>query len=270
MFINEQAAINDVQTNGAMVDGLELVFNLIAKFEVVERLYLRRPSVLQTHLNQSILTTYTSILEFLLEANRYFSQKTVVRVAKSVFRLEEMTTKFTCKITSNSEEVEKYVRLISGEIQGNTDTSVSKVIERLYVLESLSTGIDHIETRTASVQSMLDSEFYDLQKILAEISQPIVRITDQISALEDNLKEEERLKIFGWLSTVPYVSHHRGKIKTLLPGSGQWLLQKPQFIKWMNSSSSSILWLHGVSNSFDYLVFHSNQSVPEQPRHKQC
>ncbi|KAH7308794.1 hypothetical protein BKA65DRAFT_601650 [Rhexocercosporidium sp. MPI-PUGE-AT-0058] len=41
-----QASINDVQTNGAMLEGMELTFNLIPKSEVIERLYLHRASTL--------------------------------------------------------------------------------------------------------------------------------------------------------------------------------------------------------------------------------
>jgi len=76
-----QASINDVQTNGAMIDGLELVFKLIAKSEVIERLYLRRQSMLQLPLYRSIVTLYTSVLASLLESHRYFSQKSIKRIA---------------------------------------------------------------------------------------------------------------------------------------------------------------------------------------------
>lgn len=64
-----------------MIDGLELVFKLIAKSEVIERLYLRRQSMLQLPLYRSIVTLYTSVLASLLESHRYFSQKSIKRIA---------------------------------------------------------------------------------------------------------------------------------------------------------------------------------------------
>jgi hypothetical protein len=229
-----------------MLEGLELVFNIIGQFEVIERLYVRRPSSLQQQLNQTVLATYTSILEFLLDTNHYFAQRTLVRVAKSIFRLEDMTTKYISKITSKSNEVAKYVRLISGEIVGNTDDMVMKVDERLSTLVMHSQSLENIETRTSNVQDTIENDVRDLKNILRDLGQPITRFATQISAIQDNLRVDERLKIFEWLSTVSYMSYHRSKVKTLLPGSGKWLLQKPQFIKWMDASSSSILWLHGV------------------------
>jgi hypothetical protein len=56
----------------------------------------------------------------------------------------------------------------------------------------------------------------------------------------------ERLQVFEWLSSVKYMTHHRIKFKVLLPGSGQWLFEKQEFLEWRKSSVSSILWLHGI------------------------
>jgi hypothetical protein len=58
--------------------------------------------------------------------------------------------------------------------------------------------------------------------------------------------ESERLHVFEWLSSVKYMTHHRIKFKALLPGSGQWLFEKQEFLEWRKSSVSSILWLHGI------------------------
>lgn len=52
-----------------MVEGLELVFHLITKFEVVEHLYLGRSSSLHTQLDESIVTVYSAILEYLIEVS---------------------------------------------------------------------------------------------------------------------------------------------------------------------------------------------------------
>jgi hypothetical protein len=58
--------------------------------------------------------------------------------------------------------------------------------------------------------------------------------------------ESERLQLFRWMSTVPYNTHHKTIGKDFLPNSGLWLQQKTEFIEWMKSSVSSILWLHGI------------------------
>ena len=53
--------------------------------------------------------------------------------------------------------------------------------------------------------------------------------------------KEERLRILLWLSNVQYTKHHQSLSKGLLEGIGSWLLRKPQFLEWRNSSVSSVL-----------------------------
>ncbi|KAG4437473.1 hypothetical protein IFR05_007028 [Cadophora sp. M221] len=244
-----QASINDIQTNGAMLEGMELTFNLIAKSEVIERLYLRRVSTLQAPLDKSLVALYTSILEFLLESHRYFGQKTIKRIAKSVFQVEEFAASFISKIEGNMKEVESYVRLISGEIASQAETSLTDVSKRMTRLDLQSRKLDNVDTQLASVRDLMETNMRLLTDTLEELNQPINRIATHIRTLDDNLKEDERLKIFNWLSTVEYRSHHRSKVKILLPGSGQWLLRKQEFREWMSRSTSSILWLHGIPGS---------------------
>lgn len=62
--------------------------------------------------------------------------------------------------------------------------------------------------------------------------------------------ESERLEVFKWMSQIPFKTHHRTMGKDLLPKSGLWLLQKIEFIQWRKSSSSSIIWLHGIRKFF--------------------
>jgi len=68
---------------------------------------------------------------------------------------------------------------------------------------------------------------------LSDLEEPIKRIASQLSSIQDNLLEGERLKIFEWLTTVQYMSHHRSKSKELLAQSGGWLLQKSEFVEWL-------------------------------------
>lgn len=62
--------------------------------------------------------------------------------------------------------------------------------------------------------------------------------------------ESERRELFKWMSQIPYKTHHKTVGKNLLPKSGLWLQQKTDFIQWRKSSSSSILWLHGIRKFF--------------------
>jgi len=106
-----------------------------------------------------------------------------------------------------------------------------------------------IDSRTNSLQETVASRTTDLEVILKSLSDPINRMACQLSAIEDELREGDRLKFFDWLSTVQYMSHHRSKAKALLPVSGEWVLRSPKFVEWLGSSTSSILWLHGIPGS---------------------
>jgi hypothetical protein len=100
-----------------------------------------------------------------------------------------------------------------------------------------------------------------LKNILHKLDQPIMQMADQISTIKDRFDSkfipvsrwrcsfftgEERIKVFRWMSEIEYRSHHDEHSKDLLPGSGQWLIESRDFIKWGQLSVSSILWLHGM------------------------
>lgn len=58
--------------------------------------------------------------------------------------------------------------------------------------------------------------------------------------------EQERRNVFRWMSEVDFKGHHDNLSENILPQSGAWLLNSPEFIKWGQSSVSSIFWLHGI------------------------
>lgn len=125
-----------------------------------------------------------------------------------------MQTKYVPNIQAKSNKVDEYIRLISGEM-------IHDLLERDEVLEIT----------------------------LKELDEPIKRMCSSIVDIQDRLKEEERLQIFDWLSSIEYNNHHRTKAKGLMSESGKWLLKKSEFQHWMSSSTSSVLWLHGIPGS---------------------
>ncbi|KAK8179639.1 hypothetical protein BC567DRAFT_81212 [Phyllosticta citribraziliensis] len=71
-------------------------------------------------------------------------------------------------------------------------------------------------------------------------------MVSQLSELHDSFKKEERQALLQWLSRIPYKEHHKRINDERLSGSGDWLLKKQAFAQWIQSSSSSIFWLHGA------------------------
>ena len=219
---------------------------MITRYEVVERLYLRTGSSVQVAMNAAVIQLYTSILEYLLEARKYFTQRFATRIAKSIFQLEDMTTKSISKIKSKQSDVDQYVRLVSDEFMIDTGYAVNQLTHRLRSIDVNVRDLRDSQRRAIDTKDIVGLGFQKMQRVLQELNEPITRIATRLSMIEDGLEAEERLKIFDWLSSVHYTSHHRSKSSSLLPGSGEWLLRKPKFIEWLRSSSSSILWLHGI------------------------
>src|SRR2546421_4749151 len=76
VIIPDQILVNDTQTYGAMIDGLELVSRHVARYALVEELYLQGTSVEKDHLADLITRVYTSILVYLVKARRYYDRAT--------------------------------------------------------------------------------------------------------------------------------------------------------------------------------------------------
>ena len=59
-----------------MVQGMELVSNLITRYAIFEDLYLQRISTVADQLSQSLVNLYAAVLKYLSETRRYYSQNT--------------------------------------------------------------------------------------------------------------------------------------------------------------------------------------------------
>ena len=72
----DQVAVNDNEIYDAMIEGLELVSRLIARYAKVEELYLHGVLVQQDQLEQCITELYVAILIYLLRAREYYDCRT--------------------------------------------------------------------------------------------------------------------------------------------------------------------------------------------------
>jgi hypothetical protein len=63
---------------------------------------------------------------------------------------------------------------------------------------------------------------------------------------------EEREKFLGWISNIPFEKIHEAMYAKKHPGTGDWLLQTPQFQDWFNNSGSALLWCYGKREYYDH------------------
>ncbi|KAM5372227.1 hypothetical protein ACJA88_008976 [Fusarium oxysporum] len=185
-----QVTVNDVQQYGTMVQDLEVVSRIIARYKEFENLHLGRDQSAEPALETALTVLYTEVLTHLAQTIAFFSQSTA-----------GMFTKALRKATTDpSNEVLKLAKL--------QDTS--------------------------------DLRF---------IAKTVLRLKDQINNNTKRIEEEYSIKMISWLSTSPFSIHHETISESRTPNFGQWLLQHEVYRNWCESSSSSTLWIRGITGS---------------------
>ena len=66
--------MNEYNTNEALLEGLEYVSSLIARFAMVEALYLNQASTARDQLSESIVRLYSAVLLYLAKASKFYSR----------------------------------------------------------------------------------------------------------------------------------------------------------------------------------------------------
>jgi hypothetical protein len=209
------------ETVSAMWEGLEVVSNLIARGAILEKLYLQISPASETErsaqeqFTNAILKLYVTILKFFSKARNYYDFGTFRKLARSVVQ------------TPNS--------------------SVGVYIDKLEKSRMNVEACAHLMDSSRSCN--MSGNLLRLESMLKLMDEPMHRSASQLSDLKDFLKEEERKMLFRWLSNIQHRQHHKTVGRDFLSKSGQWLIDKPQFMEWKNESSSSMLWLHGIRKS---------------------
>lgn len=231
-----------------MIAGLECVANLIVRYSIFEAIYLRYSATAATNqVKHSLLKLYAAVLMFLGKAHHYYDQNSAKRIANSLIRFTDVSIdELMHDVRDRQNEVERDARLVDAEnqhkISHDLNTVAVTAADIHQAVSTLSTGLMILNpVDTKEVQQLL--------QILSDIDKPIHRMADQVADLHDGLKREQRFAILQWLSNVPYAQHHQNVRKDMLHNSGLWMLDKPEYKVWQTTSSSSILWLHGIPGS---------------------
>lgn len=199
-------------------------------------------------LEGSIIATYTSILRFLSKCRKYFELGLTRRVVRSITQLpENVVTKHLNRIANNDRKVSDLTKIVDPE---RSQWNGAQQLSTTNNINNLANGLQDLRVDSTASASKLEV-------LLAAFKEPVIRTVEQASALSLSLvhshiesrEKEERLRILLWLSNIQYKKHHQSLSKGSLEGTGSWLLEKPQFVEWRNSSVSSVLWLHGIRRS---------------------
>ena len=77
----------------------------------------------------------------------------------------------------------------------------------------------------------------------------VTRLVDQASVIQKALDEAKHLQLLNWLSSSRFTRHHQALSEKRMPHSATWVLSHSKYRSWKNSSSSSIILLHGIPGS---------------------
>ncbi|RDW62024.1 hypothetical protein BP6252_11457 [Coleophoma cylindrospora] len=268
-----QITVNDCQTFGSMCEGIERISNMIPQYTVFELIYLRddipATSSIKDTLQASLVRLYAAILTYLSQAQRYYSQNTATRLVKSTFQNPEaMVDTYLDKISEEQANTDSHARLLDAEC-------IHTIYQTVNLLDQSYSRIlaDIQQSERMIHESTIVSDVHDLRNVISELHQPIWRSATQLSELHDQLKQNERREILQWISNIPYKLHHKNTGSGVLHNSGHWLQHKREFIEWRKSSTSSILWLHGIrivpypSQTLRYSIieFHK-KNLPDEAR----
>ncbi|KAK1561435.1 uncharacterized protein LY79DRAFT_664314 [Colletotrichum navitas] len=240
-----QTGINDTEAFAAMIDGLEAVTSIIATCAVFESVYLSQRTLAISHLESSLTALYGAILTFLGTAFRYFSQSTGKGFFKAVVNPAKEIEDAMKRVESKQTEVERTAQVTIMEIQTHTSTRVQDLTS---MVSSLAVQLEMANSKLASLSGHSEAAMMQrgesLSVAITFIMRPKQRTIRQPERF-DNLKVEDRIIRYDWLSSVRYKFHHLTETRGRMVESGKWLFQRPEFLFWTDSSISGTLWLHG-------------------------
>ncbi|KAI2636489.1 ankyrin repeat and SOCS box protein 7 [Hypomontagnella submonticulosa] len=158
-------SVNECQTFGSMIESIEAVASIIARYTEVEARVLLRTSNLTKQLSAALVKLYGSALKFLAHASRYYGQSTFKRVIKStISTAKSVVEEPMLSIERQEDDVFKLISLVQDELNGirlddiinriqqSVETSHASNEERLRRLSAWINGIDTRSTYETALQ----------------------------------------------------------------------------------------------------------------------
>ncbi|KAI9704106.1 MAG: hypothetical protein M1836_006967 [Candelina mexicana] len=241
-----QVSTMDLGAFCCMSEGVENITCVIARYEIIERLYLH-PTTAPTNgdsklLNDCVIKVYIKILRYLVKAKKFWSENTAKRIVKSPFTdMEAENNVLQAAIKKADDEVYRITSLLQDKRRSEKENDTREALERL----------------------------------LKDTTSPIVRMAQDVSDIKDMLDGSQRREILHWLSTVPCELQHAEAARKVVNGTGQWLLDRPELLEWQCSSTSALFWLHGIPGAGkskltsivieSFIQQHQKSSTPPPP-----
>ncbi|KAJ0421467.1 ankyrin repeat-containing domain protein [Aspergillus carlsbadensis] len=125
-----QLAVNDVERYSAMIEGVEVVSGIIARYAEVEKAQLLGRSNLKTQLENGLVKLYASVLSYLAEAKKYYASSTGKRMLKALSP-NSAEEQWLGRIAVEDEAAHRLVTLVQAENQTNRLSSIRTTLVSL-------------------------------------------------------------------------------------------------------------------------------------------
>ncbi|KAI8672022.1 hypothetical protein NCS56_00664500 [Fusarium sp. Ph1] len=143
-----QTGINDTTAFAAMIDGVEEVTSIIARFAIFEAVCMKHTTSATEHLKVSLVSLYAAVLSFLGTCCQYFSTNTGKRFMKATFDPAKEIEDALKRVNSKQKEVERTAQIANMEIMYGTS---ARVHDLTAMVSSLSA---QLETANASIANL--------------------------------------------------------------------------------------------------------------------
>lgn len=229
-----------------MVEGVENITNLVARYSTFEAVYLKNQGPGTEQLKTSLVALYASILTYLGKTYHYFAQSTAKRVMKGVLRAADTDTDDPLKdVHAKQQEVDRDAQLVATEVLQSTAVDVGLLSIQTVSMHS---QLDLIRSQLddGRMSKIVNQQFHAIKEALSALTNPVQRVVANTPARTDGLDGSQRRLVLEWLSTARPRHQHSTERHRRLPGSGEWMFASSEFRTWKDSSISGTLWLHGM------------------------
>ncbi|KAF3312792.1 hypothetical protein TWF173_006825 [Orbilia oligospora] len=80
----------------------------------------------------------------------------------------------------------------------------------------------------------------EIGTILGELNDGVSYIAARTNSIVRHQRSQEEVEILEWLTPIDYAPRHNDFIRRREPGTGQWLLESPEFQKWREHSGQTL------------------------------
>lgn len=202
--------LNDSQQGEALLSGLEMITDLVARHRIVDEQLNQGPPPNGSYLDSEVeyrkilIKLYTKVLEFQAKAACYLSHGTLTRFARNIPKVDDWST--------------------------------------------LQSSIVRIETECREYTSFRFAmkQQSSLRLLIESLDEQEERLTDLIA--NHNLQQDAALMVTGLISDISVGQDHedvRTRLGSQYWDSGRWLFKSHQYRGWVACDRSSVLWLQG-------------------------